>query len=188
MTESAAKHDSALEARRAELEKSFVEKLAASEAVQVAALEALRLGLASPAVGPVSSREEMVRGVAGSAARRLDMAGVGVEEGIPVDGEAGRSAEAGVGAEEGVPVDGEAGRTAEAGVGAEEGVPVNGEVGCTAEAGVGAEEGVPVVRLWSTLQRVPGVNVGEDGVGGHSVPGNGRHTPSIPVLLFPMDQ
>ena len=105
--------------------------------------EALRLGLASPTVGPVSSREEMVRGVAGSAARRLNMGSAGAEEGVPVDG-AGRAVEAGVGAEEGVPVGGEA----------------------------WPEPGV--VRLWSTLQRVPGVNVGEDGVGGHSVPGNGR--------------
>ena len=43
------------------MEESFVEKLAASEAVQVAALEALRLEVASPAVGQVLSREEMVR-------------------------------------------------------------------------------------------------------------------------------
>ena len=70
-------------------------RLAASGAVQVAELDqTLRLTLASPAGGLVSSREEMVRNVAGSTARRLVMSG---------DGESGGAAEAGAGAGGSVP-------------------------------------------------------------------------------------
>ena len=40
--------------------------------------------LSSPAAGLASSREKVVRGVARSAVRRLDMGSVGAEVGVPI--------------------------------------------------------------------------------------------------------